>query len=254
MNNNFLVYALTISFMFILPVCAQSTAEIKSGETKSENALPDTKNTYKGLEATFLGSDAEVSQIKIEESKTATGLIGRVLRNSQEEKIGNIKDIILSESGKIKYVIISDGILPGLEGKFFSVDYNQINVREDGYVVSNLTQETLEKSPVFSYARDNNSENIQKLTLNDISVEALLNGQAVDQKLENIAEIENVSFEDEQAKEVILGFGKIIGLGGHNVAINFKDGKIIRSGDLYDFQITNDKAAQLETYKKSVTK
>lgn len=77
-------------------------------------------------------------------------IIGASIRDSQENKLGVIRDIVLdSDRGEVAYVVASFGAGVG-SGKYHAVPWKALRVSDDGkYYVLNADRETVMKSPAF---------------------------------------------------------------------------------------------------------
>jgi sporulation protein YlmC with PRC-barrel domain len=82
---------------------------------------------------------------------TATSIIGENVFNKQNEKLGVIKDIMVSlGKGKIEYMVIEFGGFLGIGEKYFAIPYElfEVDTRNKVYVLDQK-KETLEKAPGF---------------------------------------------------------------------------------------------------------
>jgi sporulation protein YlmC with PRC-barrel domain len=82
---------------------------------------------------------------------TASSVIGDKVLNTQEERLGTIKDIMLDLSGgKIEYIIIEMGGFLGIGEKFFAVPYSLLNVdpKNEAFILDQ-DKETLKNAPGF---------------------------------------------------------------------------------------------------------
>lgn len=82
---------------------------------------------------------------------TATSLIGNKVYNTVDEKLGDIKDIMLNiHSGKIEYMIIEFGGFLGIGEKLFAVPFNvlELDTKRHAFIL-NQRKEVLENAPGF---------------------------------------------------------------------------------------------------------
>ncbi|HEY8190400.1 MAG TPA: hypothetical protein VIF12_06915, partial [Micavibrio sp.] len=64
----------------------------------------------------------------------------------------------------------------------------------------------------------------------------------------------NISFKGGRADNLIVGFDKIMGVGGDRAALAFADVSLVPDGsEAYDFQLTTDQAAQFEAFKQKAS-
>ncbi|MCF8495708.1 MAG: hypothetical protein K9G62_03470 [Alphaproteobacteria bacterium] len=163
-----------------------------------------------------------------------------------------MKDIILDQNGKASMAVVADGEFPGFDGKLVAFDYNLVaRQNEDGDVVMPLTEDSIEKAAEFSYERGDQSSTVRVIPNNAYSVAELLDADLVDPEKDYVAQVENISFKNGHANQLILAFDQVLGLGGERAAIGYNKAKLIRNGDELDFQLTANQAAQFESYKKT---
>ncbi len=82
---------------------------------------------------------------------TATSIMSNKVYNDQNEKLGEIKDIMIDiTTAKIDYVIIEFGGFLGVGEKFFAVPYRllSIDTEREAYIFDQ-SKEVLEKAPGF---------------------------------------------------------------------------------------------------------
>ncbi len=68
-----------------------------------------------------------------------------------------------------------------------------------------------------------------------------------------MAEIDNISFKAGHASQLIVGFDKVLGLGGKSAVLHYDNAKLVHNGDDLDFKLSDAHAAQFESYKKTAT-
>lgn len=221
----------------------------------AEDVSDATKETYESIKASLIDEDSHSDTVTIDSRMTASGMIGQPVRNAKNENIATIHDIILDQNGDAQMVVVADGGVFGLGSKYVAFDYSLVSQRQkDGDVIMPITQETLDKAAAFSYDLKDKSDKTRVIPASGISVAELLKGDVVDQENKSIANIDNVSFRNGQASQVILGFDKVLGLGGSKAAMNFDDVTLVRQDDQsFDFRLSSNQAAQFESYKKTAT-
>lgn len=83
----------------------------------------------------------------------ASALIGMNVKNSQNEKLGDVKDIVFDiTDGRINYAAVSFGGFLGVGEKLFAVPFKSFDSGKEGnsyHLVLNLDKATLEKAPSF---------------------------------------------------------------------------------------------------------
>lgn len=235
----------------------QSTGSFsKDVESAWGDIKHDTSEAYENIKATVVGeanTDEGFKTVTIDERMTATGMIGRSVHNAKGEGIATVKDIILDRDGKASMIVVADGEFIGM-GKQAAFDYNAITrMNADGDFIMPITEAMIANAAEFSYDREDYSDNVRVVPSNGYSVAELLDGQLVDEKKETVAEIDNISLQNGTATQLIVGFDKILGLGGEKATIGFDAAEVVQDGDGYDFQLSANQTAQFEAYKKSTT-
>jgi sporulation protein YlmC with PRC-barrel domain len=77
--------------------------------------------------------------------------------DAQNNKIGDVNDILLEKDGRVSAVIVGVGGFLGVGEKDVAVPFNALEVTEkdgDRYLVMNATKESLEKAPGFTFDRE----------------------------------------------------------------------------------------------------
>lgn len=274
MRKKFLATVSLIALMSVAPAMAETaktddgtskpaTEQVKEGWDKTkktvketaEDASEATKEAYRDFKA-FVFSENEdkldIEEVKIDPRTTATGIIGEPVYNFKDERVGVVKDIIIDQDGKATTVIIGDGDFFG-SGKLAAFDYDaMVKTNADGDLVMPLTEETIERAAEFSFDRGENGENVQMMADNAYNVEKLLDAQLVNAKGETMGEIDDITFKDGQASQLIVGFDKILGFGGEEVSLAYDDAKLVRTDDEYKYTLTEKKALLITNHKSAI--
>lgn len=272
MQKKFLATASIIALMAVSPALAgtantedstakQATEQVKEGWDKTKKAVKETaedasdatKDAYRDFKA-FIFSDDDgklgVEQVQVNPRTTATGIIGEPVYNFNNERVGVVEDVILDQDGKAVMVIIGDGDFFGL-GKLAAFDYNaMVEMNADGDIVMPLTEETIERAAEFSFDRNDTGENVRMMPANAYSVEKLLDAQLVNAKGETLGEVDDITFKDGQASQLIVGFDKILGFGGEEISLAYDDAKLVRDGDDdYKYTLSEKKSSLISNHK-----
>ena len=82
---------------------------------------------------------------------SATTLIGDRVRNTEGDRLGDIKEIMLDlETGTVAYAVLDMGGFLGIGGKFFAVPWNAVTLDTDSHeFVLDVDKETLQEAPGF---------------------------------------------------------------------------------------------------------
>jgi sporulation protein YlmC with PRC-barrel domain len=88
----------------------------------------DTTRTAASTKASLSKLDDKTSNATVRASK----LIGTNLKNSNDESVGEIKDLVMDAStGKVRYVAVTYGGFLGLGSKLFAVPFEAFHVRQN---------------------------------------------------------------------------------------------------------------------------
>lgn len=84
-------------------------------------------------------------------SLSATTLIGDPVRNSEDEDLGKIEDLMIDlDTGCIVYAVLSFGGILGMGGKLFAIPWSSLQVdMEEECFRFDVDKETLEEAPGF---------------------------------------------------------------------------------------------------------
>ncbi len=95
---------------------------------------------------------------------TATSLIGNKVYNKEDEKLGDIKDIMIDVlSGKIDYMIIEFGGFLGIGEKLFAVPFRALVLDTERHAfILNQKREVLENAPGFDKEHWPNTNVVEK--------------------------------------------------------------------------------------------
>ncbi len=97
---------------------------------------------------------------------TASSIIGDKVCNRQDEKLGDIKDIMIDLSdGKIEYLVIEFGGFLGIGEKYFAVPFRLFEVDADKEMfIIDLKRDDLERAPGFDkdHWPETNSHELQE--------------------------------------------------------------------------------------------
>lgn len=225
----------------------------KAVSDAAESVSDAAENTYKDIKAAFISNDkdAKISDVVINQRMTASGMIGQPVYDASENRIAKVKDIILDKNGDAVMVVMGDGDFTGL-GKTVAFDYNVITKRSaEGDIISPLTEAMIDSAAEFSYESNVKTESVKMIPQNGYSVARLMDAKLMDGKGEHIADIDNISFSNGEADKLIVGFNKILGLGGKQAALDFGNVDKVKNDNEIDFRLSTNQSVQFENYKKT---
>ncbi|MFO7965952.1 MAG: PRC-barrel domain-containing protein [Desulfobacterales bacterium] len=97
----------------------------------------------------------------------ADKLIGHTVNDQQGNELGEIKDLVIDEQGRISYLVLSRGGVVGIGAELVPIPYDQVDVQmaEDEITMQNIDQAKLERAPSF------NEDEWQKLSQSSFETE-----------------------------------------------------------------------------------
>jgi len=197
----------------------------------------------------------------------ARKLLGRNIKNMQNETIGEIKSIHLDQAGKVDAVIVSVGGFLGVGDREVLLDWADLQIDANGEVVkANMTQDQLKAMAPYSYRdrslrgtvftdtgvyapdramrtdsgdRTNSaSTSVPTRSTGDFNVAGHMSAEAMIGKTvknasnENVGKITDVYLDGSGAvKLVVVSVGGFLGVGSKDVAVSWNDLKFTRDGN-----------------------
>jgi len=80
-------------------------------------------------------------------------ILGKPVYNEQNEKVGEVDDIIVAPDKSISYAIVSVGGFLGLGEHYVAIPFNQFKADGGKYVLRGATKDVLKAIPNFDYAK-----------------------------------------------------------------------------------------------------
>lgn len=244
---------------------------IKKGWENTKEAVSEaasdvdtaSRDAYEEVKYTFFGNEVPDSGvvITVNPQATARGMLGGPVVNTKGERIGTLRDIILDNGGQAVIAVVSDARFIDVGAKEAAFDYALVmRQNQNGDIVMPLTEEVIENARSFSYEAAT-GENIVTPPADGYSVEELMDAEILNDNGNTVAHVDNIVFRNGRADNLIVGFDKVLGMGGEKAALAFADVRAVREvdddsddyGDDVDFQLTAAQSARFETFKGSVS-
>ncbi len=93
-----------------------------------------------------------VATLKLENGWRASKMIGASVYNDQDQQVGKIDDLIMSNDNKVMIAVVSVGGFLGLGSKLVAVPYDHLKIGQDQRVtMPGASKETLNSLPSFTY-------------------------------------------------------------------------------------------------------
>jgi len=103
---------------------------------------------------TTAGTAAGSSMPSATGGESFENLKGKAVYNENDEKIGDVKDIVLSSDGKATHVLLGVGGFVGVGEHLVAIPFNEINTTGDKLTIRGYTKDQLKKMPAYERPRD----------------------------------------------------------------------------------------------------
>ena len=266
-------YILAVSAIALLQPSASFAESKSANEVRAEAATSgdiskdakaawkdikhDAKEASKEIKAFFVGEDESVpaKEMSFMRASSASGIIGAPVFNGKQERVGTIKDIIVNSSGDADLAVIADGEFPGFDGKLVAFPFADISKKEtSGDVIAPLSEKAIEAAAEFAYEPGTGKGKVRYIPEGGYSVAKLLDGHIVSPTKEDVGSVDDIYFKDGEASMVIIGFDKVLGMGGKNVVAEYAPTKIVNDGKTLDIQLSAKQSVALANYKAVANK
>lgn len=232
----------------------QGLEDAKDAVSNAADRVSDkTKQAYQNIKDKVRGDDiSEISPVDMEATTTtADSMIGQPVYDANGDRVAKVKDIILDEGGAATMIVLADGDWTGL-GKLAAFDYDMIvQSNEDSHMIAPLTEEMIDNAAEFSYEANNSDRSVKVVPKNGFSVAELLDSKLVNAKGETVAVIDNITFRDGEAENLVVAFGQTLGLGGKQASMNFESPDIVKEDGKAQFKLSEAQTEKFEEYKKT---
>ena len=124
MTNQRVTLASVVSAVMLAALAAMAQpADPANRNRKSGDSQPGTPGASRNLSQ--LDDKTRGATIR------ASQLIGQDLKNSKGENVGEINDLVIDASGKVRYAAVKYGGILGVGSKLFAVPFEAFHVRQD---------------------------------------------------------------------------------------------------------------------------
>ena len=80
-------------------------------------------------------------------------IIGKVVYNEKNEKIGKIDDLIITPDSAVSFVIVGAGGFVGVGRHDVAIPIQQIKQQDGKFILAGATKDAIKSMPKFEYAR-----------------------------------------------------------------------------------------------------
>ncbi len=104
-----------------------------------------------GVVATTNNPNLSVASVRLDSGVRASQLIGSAVYSDQNERMGSVDDLVMTENDRITVAIVSVGGFLGMGSKLVAVPFAQLKRDADRVVLQGATKDTLNAMPNFVY-------------------------------------------------------------------------------------------------------
>jgi sporulation protein YlmC with PRC-barrel domain len=80
-------------------------------------------------------------------------ILGKLVYNEQDEKVGQVDDIIVAPDKSISYAILGVGGFLGMGEHYVAIPFNQLKAGDDRFVLRGATKDVVKALPPFEYPK-----------------------------------------------------------------------------------------------------
>ena len=95
---------------------------------------------------------SQINVTQLADGYRASKLVGTAVKNSANETVGKIDDLIVSRNDKVLYAVLSVGGFLGIGSKLVAVPYASLQIDQKNLVLPNGSKDQLKALPEFKYA------------------------------------------------------------------------------------------------------
>lgn len=137
-----------IAALAALPAAAQQADQTP---LPADTSAPASSGAPAGLVATVNNPNLAVASVKLENGVRASKLIGATVYSEQNERVGSVDDLVMTEGDKVTVAVVSVGGFLGLGSKLVAVPFDQLKRDADHVTLPGATKDTLNAMPNFVY-------------------------------------------------------------------------------------------------------
>ncbi len=135
----------------VITLAAALAAWPAAAQQADQAAAPPAGAAPPGVVATTNNPNLAVASVRLESGVRASKLIGSAVYSEQNERIGNVDDLVMTENDKITVAVVSVGGFLGMGSKLVAVPFSQLKRDGDHMVLQGATKDTLNAMPDFVY-------------------------------------------------------------------------------------------------------
>jgi sporulation protein YlmC with PRC-barrel domain len=191
------------------------------------------------------------STVNVNPNSSVAGIIGRDVYDTSNRKIATIDDVLFDSKGNASRVVLSNGGIMGMGAKLVVLDFGRIYQSASSQnVISTIAEDTIRQMTAYSTDPQDVREGMQTMGKNEISAKAMLDGELLNDRGNEIGSIENITIDNSKADQVIVSYDTTLGMGGEKIAIDYDRLQRVGNSSEVDFKLPADLTVRFEAYTK----
>ncbi len=151
MNHIVRVFAVVGMVLVSLPVTHSARAET-GAQSEEQPAAPATQTPSSDLEQGTPVTTDDGTPATVIDDREVEGILGKNVRSSAGEDMGQIIDVIVKRNGQVRAAVIDFGGFLGVGSRKIAVDWNSLSFPANGvidHVILNLTRDQVRLAPEY---------------------------------------------------------------------------------------------------------
>jgi sporulation protein YlmC with PRC-barrel domain len=152
-KKNIVTLAAIAALSTVAPAVRAADAQVETHVDLPDTSVKtDRSSDVKVQTDTTRDRDITRDSTKIRHSDKASGIIGMEVRNAENQKLGEIKDLVLDvQSGKVSYAVLAVGGFLGIGEKLIALPPSSLKQATDGeYLTLNADKSKIMAAPGFA--------------------------------------------------------------------------------------------------------
>jgi sporulation protein YlmC with PRC-barrel domain len=129
---------------------AAGQTETRTGQQPATGADQTQTQQTPGISQSETWGEGQAAQ-SLGQGLQASKLMDMEVQGQNQENLGNVSDLYVSEDGKVEYLFISRGGVMGIGEDLVPIPWDQVQrMGEEDTLIVNITEQRLENAPAFS--------------------------------------------------------------------------------------------------------
>ncbi len=97
------------------------------------------------------GTRERSTYMTVDQHVRASKVIGASVYNDQDQKVGTVEDLLLSQSRDVTGVVLSVGGFLGIDARYVEVPFSRLQVTTDKVIMPGASSDALKQMPVYRF-------------------------------------------------------------------------------------------------------